>query len=166
MMRLLRLAGQVLLYLVFIALIGYGTTAAYTHFPPDKAVIKISLTHGASRPTECRRLSAEELAKRAPNMRKATECARGRLPVFLDFAIDGTTLLSASLPPTGLAGDGPSRIYRHFTVAPGHHHLVLRMRDTGRTSGFDYSRDAEVDLTPRQNFVIDFRPEGDGFIFR
>jgi hypothetical protein len=65
-----------------------------------------------------------------------------------------------------LAHDGPSRVYRSFIVAPGRHRLVIRLRDSARASGFDYTRAAEVELAPSQNFVIDFRPEGDGFIFR
>jgi hypothetical protein len=166
MSRIPRFLGQGFFYLVFLALILYGTTAAYTHFPPDKALIKLSFTHGASRPTDCRRLSSEELAKLAPNMRRPTQCARGRLPVVVELDIDGVTLLNTSLPPTGLSGDGPSRIYRSFIVAPGHHHLAMRMRDRPQSGGFDYSREADVDLAPQQNFVIDFRPEGDGFIFR
>jgi hypothetical protein len=163
---LLRLAGQGACYLAFVALIAFGTSATFTHFPPDRALIKLSFTHGAARPTDCRRLTAEEPAKLPPNMRRPVECARGRLPVFAELIVDGTTLLSASPPPTGLSHDGPSRIYRSFITTPGRHRLVLRLRDTPRTSGFDYSREAEIDLAPQQNFVIDFRPEGDGFIFR
>ena len=162
----LRLTGQAVAYLVFAGLIFYGTTASYRHFAEDKALIKLSFTHGAARPTDCRRLSAEELARRAPNMRRPTECARGRLPVFTELIVDGETLFSASLPPTGLAHDGPSRVYRSFVVAPGRHRLVIRLRDTARSDGFDYSREADVELAAQRNFVIDFRPEGDGFIFR
>jgi hypothetical protein len=161
-----RLIGQAICYLVFAAVIGFGTSIPFTHFPPNQALIKLSFTHGAARPTECRRLTAEELAKLPPNMRRPVECARGRLPVYTELIVDGVTLLSASLPPTGLSHDGPSRIYRRFAMAPGHHRIAIRLRDRPRTSGFDYTREAEIDLAPQQNFVIDFRPEGDGFIFR
>jgi hypothetical protein len=161
-----RLIGQAIAYLAFVVLIGLGTTLTYRHFPVDKAVIKLSFTHGAARPTDCRRRSAEELAKLAPNMRQPTDCARGRLAVFAELVVDGQTVLSEALPPTGLAHDGPSRVYRSFVVAPGRHRLAIRLRDTARDSGFDYSREATVDLVPQQNFVIDFRPEGNGFIFR
>ncbi len=162
----LRLIGQALCYLAFIAAIGIGTSLTSVHFPSDRALIKLSFTHGAARPTECHHLSAEELAKLPPNMRRPVECPRGRLPVFVELVVDGKTLLSESLPPTGLSRDGPSRIYRSFVTAPGHHRLVIRLRDTPRAGGFDYRREAEIDLAPEQNFVIDFRPEGDGFIFR
>ena len=45
-------------------------------------------------------------------------------------------------------------------------HLVLRMRDTARTEGFDYSYDEVVELEPEQNLVVDFRAESGGFILR
>ena len=166
MMRIVRFMGQGASYLLFVVLIAYGTLAAHSHFPPDRALIKLSFTHGATRATECRRLTPEEIAKLPPNMRRPTECVRGRLPVVVELSIDGSVLLNTSLPPTGISGDGPSRIYRSFPVMPGRHHLVLRMRDTARTEGFDYVREADVTLAPQQNFVIDFRPEGNGFIFR
>jgi len=162
----LRLAGQAAAYLVFIALIGYGTGVTHTHFPPEKALIKLSFTHGAARTTDCRRLTADELAKLPPNMRRPVECARGRGAVFAELIVDDEMLFSASLPPAGLSHDGPSRVYRSFVVTPGRHRLLIRLRDTPRSSGFDYTREAEVELAPQQNFVIDFRPEGDGFIFR
>jgi hypothetical protein len=162
----LRLICQGASYLGFVAVIACGTSVTFAHFPPDQALIRLSFTHGAAHPTECHRLTAEELAKLPPNMRRPIECARGRLPVFTELIVDGETLLSASLPPTGLSHDGPSRIYRSFIMAPGRHHVVIRLRDTSRPSGFDYSREADVELKPAQNFVIDFHPEGDGFIFR
>lgn len=161
-----RVLGQALLYIAFVVLIAYGTSRSFTHFPPDKALIKLSFTHGAARASACRRLSPEELAKLPPNMRRAVECERGRLPVVVEMMVDGATLLSEVLPPTGLARDGPSRIYRSFAVDPGQHRLVLHLRDTPREKGFDYTREADVQLMPQQNFVIDFRPEGSGFIFR
>ena len=166
MKQLLRLAGQAICYLIFVVLIAYGTTSAFTNFPLDQAQIKLSFTHGAARATECRRLSPDEIAKLPPNMRRPTECARGRLPVYVELVVDGETRISASLPPTGISGDGPSRIYQTIAVAPGNHHVVLRLRDTARSEGFDYMREADVMVVPQQNFVIDFRPEGDGFIFR
>jgi hypothetical protein len=43
--------------------------------------------------------------------------------------------------------------------------LALRLRDSGRTSGFDYSGSTDVSLEPGQNFVIDFRGTEGGFQF-
>ncbi len=165
MPRLLRYPLQAVVYAGIALLIGYFASApAYVHFPPDQAQIKLTLAHGAERRVECRRRSSEELEKLAPNMRKAVDCPRERLPVWIEVALDDRVLYQASLPPTGLSGDGPSRTYQRFTVAPGPHRLLLRLRDTARTAGYDYELDRQIELKPRQNLAIDFRAETGGFI--
>jgi hypothetical protein len=44
--------------------------------------------------------------------------------------------------------------------------VAARMRDTARSEGFDYERKEKVTLEPDQMFVIDFRPEPAGFVFK
>jgi hypothetical protein len=97
-------------------------------------------------------------------MRKQVDCPRERLPVWIEILVDGRSIYRASLPPTGLSGDGPSRIYTRFNVASGPRHLQLRLRDSARTEGFDYELDRVIDLKPQQNLAVDFRPELGGFI--
>ena len=163
----LRYLGQAAVYLGIAALLGtFSNTPAYVHYPPDQALIKLSLVHSAQRKEECRRLSAEEIAELAPNMRKNLACARERLPVRLELSVDGETLVSGSFPPTGLSSDGPSLVYRRLPVAPGKHRLILRMRDSNRQEGYDYEYESVVDLRPQQNLVIDFRSETGGFNVR
>lgn len=163
----LRYAGQAAVLLLFMTVIGFfADSPAYVHHPPDLALIKLSFTHGAERKGECRRLSAEELARLAPNMRRPTQCPRERLPVHVEFALDGNLLYRGTLPPTGLSGDGPSRVYERFPVAPGAHRIAVRLRETARSEGFDRERTEIVELKPGQNFVVDFRPDAGGFIFR
>jgi len=41
----------------------------------------------------------------------------------------------------------------------------VRLRDSGRATGFDYASSVTVSLTPGQNFVIDFRGTEGGFQF-
>lgn len=167
MNQVVRFLGQGVVMLVFAAFIGYfADSPVYSHFPTDQAMIKLSFSHGAERRGECRKLSPEEIAKLPPNMRRPTECPRERLPVQVEMNVDGATLYQASLPPSGLSGDGPSRTYQRFSVSPGAHRLLIRMRDTARNDGWDFERDANIVLSAQQNFVIDFRTEAGGFIFR
>ena len=42
---------------------------------------------------------------------------------------------------------------------------VLALRDSRRSEGFDYEREAEITLEPGQSFVVDFRAEMGGFLF-
>jgi hypothetical protein len=138
----------------------------YRQIPDEAAVVKLSFVHGADRSAECRRRTPEELARLAPNMRRLMDCPRGRPSVATELAIDGRTLFSASLPPSGLSDDGPSRVYQRFVVPAGEHTIVARLRDTPRPDGFDHERTATVTLRPGQSLAIDFRPELGGFVFR
>lgn len=129
------------------------------------AMIKLGFAHGADRVEPCRQRTPEELQALPPNMRRPQECARERMPVVIEIHLDGELLYRDSLPPTGLAKDGPSRVYQRFAVPPGRHELVARLRDSRREEGFDYEKRAVVDLAPQQSLAIDFRPETGGFIF-
>jgi hypothetical protein len=51
-------------------------------------------------------------------------------------------------------------------VPAGPHAVAVRLRDTPRSEGFDHAKSADVVLAAAQNFVIDFRPEDNGFVFR
>lgn len=159
--------GQGVTYAIFAAVIGYfASLPVYTHFPPDQGLIRLSFTHGAQRAGECRRRSAEEIAKLPPNMRRPLDCPRGRLPIEVELMLDGKLVLRDSLRPTGLSGDGPAHVHRGFPVAPGPHKITVRMRDSARSEGFDHERTADIVVAARQNFVIDFKSASEGFVFR
>ena len=158
---------QSLAYVAFAAAVGYFSSApAYTHLDPNKASIKLSFSHPGQRKGECRRLTQEELEKLAPNMRRPLDCPRERLPVLVELVMDGNLLYRELLPPTGLASDGASVAYVRFAVEPGPHHLIARLRDSKREQGFDYEHGAHIELSPQQNFVVDFRAKPEGFIFK
>jgi hypothetical protein len=164
MIRTLRLVGQLACLAAIAALIGWFSVApGYTHRAPDMAEVRISFAYGASR-LDCHRLTQAELAKLPPQMRRPTECPRGRPALHLLFRMDGSTMLDTSLPPSGLSGDGPSRIYRAFPVRAGEHQVSLSLREPGRES--DYSFDRAVVLTRGQNLVIDFSSTSGGFYLR
>ena len=166
MARPLAYVGQGAAYLLLALGIGYfSDRPAYTHFPPEMALIKLSFAHGAKK-EECRRRTSEELASLPPNMRRPLACSRERLPVTVELLLDGAPLYRAVLPPTGLAGDGPSRAYQRFPVPAGRHELVARLRDSDRSEGFDYERTAVLEFAPAQSLAIDFRAEMGGFVLR
>ncbi len=166
MTRVVRYAGQALVYALIAAVIGYFANApAYSRVPPGQALIKLSFAHGAQKAGECRRLSREELERLPPNMRRPVVCPRERLPVTVELEIDGEVLYAATLPPTGLSGDGPSRTYRRFVLPPGDYRVVARLRDTARTEGFDYETEREIRLEAGQSLAIDFDAFGGRFRF-
>lgn len=165
MSSVLRYAGQAVFYAAFAAFIGYfATLPSYRHFPQDRALLRLAFNHGGAPVTECRKRTREELAKLPPNMRKPQSCPRGRVPLVVELALDGETIYRDSVQPTGLFGDGPSKIYQKFELPVGQHNIEVRMRDSRRESGFDYERTFDLDLGARHSIVIDFRAEGGGFV--
>lgn len=163
----LRASGQIIAYAAFAALIGYcSQSPAYRYSPPDRAVVKVSLSHATQRVEPCERLSPEEIARLAPNMRRDLQCKRERLPLTFELAVDGETVLNLEQPPSGLWRDGPALVYRRFELPPGRHRLGARLRDSARTAGWDYSGEAEVSLEAGRYFTITFRPTTGEFVFR
>lgn len=167
MIPLLRLAGQ---FIVILALFGAVAALAdwpvYRQIPKDSGIIMLTFVHGADRRAECRRLSPAEIAKLPPNMRRAFDCPRSRRPIYVELDIDGRNFYRAELPPTGIAGDGPSRVYQRFVLPAGEYDVAVRLRDTPRSEGFDYARRERISLAADQMFVIDFSSHGGKFIFR
>jgi hypothetical protein len=167
MVRLLRFAGQGLIYVAGAALLGYFSShPVYRQFPQDKAQLKLSFAHGAERAKACRRLTSKEIAKLPPNERRPNTCERRRVAVHVQLDVDGKRLLDARLEPIGLAGDGPARIYRKFVVNPGTHMVIARLRDSRAPDGFNYETRREIFLAEGQNMAIDFKADAGGFIFR
>jgi hypothetical protein len=165
--RGLRPAGQFIVVAALFA--GVATLSdwpTYGQIPNGTGVVMLTFVHGADRKGECRRLTPEEIAKLPPNMRKVLDCPRGRRPIYVELDVDGRSVYRASLPPAGIAGDGPSRVYQRFVLPAGNHELAVRMRDTARTEGFDHERRDSVALAPDQMLVIDYRQENGSFIFR
>lgn len=162
----LRYLGQAVVLAIGAAIVAYfSIQPSYEAFPADRAQIKLSFAHVGKPKGECRRLSREELAALPPNMRRPTKCPRERLPLKLELEVDGQVLFAGVLEPTGIAKDLPSRVYEKIEIAPGAHLVIARLRDSAREEGFDYVREAEVTLAPREILVIDFMADRGGFLF-
>jgi hypothetical protein len=161
-----QILGQVAFYAAFMAVLGYfATLPAYTYVDPGAAVITLSFGHAGERKSECRRLTPEEIAALAPNMRRPMDCPRGRVSLLVELRLDDAILYRAWLPPSGLAGDGASSVYERFVVAPGRYRVTARLRDSRREEGFDYEMEEDVELVSGQHLVVDFRAGTGGFRF-
>jgi hypothetical protein len=167
MSRALRICGQFsVIAALFVAVAAFANWPVYRETPRDSAVVTLTFVHAADRRAECRRLTTEEIARLPPNMRRVQDCPRGRRPIYVELDVGNQVAYRASLAPTGIAGDGPSRVYQRFVLPAGTYDVAARMRDTARADGFDYEREKRVTLEPDQMFVIDFRPEPPGFVFK
>ena len=158
--------GQVLAYSVFAALVGlWSTWPAYQRIDAGQALIKMSFSHAGEHLQACKTLDPAEVARLAPNMRANIDCPRGRVPLVVELVIDGEPVYQGRHEPTGLWGDGPSVVYEKFLVPAGDHRLEVRIRDSRRSTGFDYTHSAVVRLAEHQNLVIDFHGDSKGIRF-
>jgi hypothetical protein len=165
MSKALRIIGQAAAYIAFMAIIAYLSAApSYEHVNPEQAVLRLVISHATAKIGECRQLSPEEYTALPPNMRRSSECPRERHNLFIELLLDDEVLYQGVEEPTGLWRDGPSNVYRKFTVSPGTHRLRVRFRDSGRESGFDQDYAEDIELQPRQNLVVGFR-SATGFSF-
>ena len=165
--KIMQYSGQAVFYGLFVAVIGYFSSApAYEHFPKDMALIKASFSHAGQPKEECHVRTADELAKLPPNMRVPIQCGRERSPVMFDLELDGKEVYRAELPPAGLSRDGVSTVYQRFQVPVGRHHLRARIKDSVRVPDFNYIKEADVELAPAQVFVVEFSSRTGGFVFK
>ena len=165
--KIMQYSGQAVFYGLFVAVIGYFSSApAYVHFPKDMALIKASFSHAGQPKEECHVRTADELANLPPNMRVPVQCGRERSPVMFDLELDGKEVYRAELPPAGLSRDGVSTVYQRFEVPAGRHHLRARLKDSVRVPDFNYIKEADVELAPAQVFVVEFNSRTGGFVFK
>lgn len=162
-----RYGGQALFFAGFMAFIAYFSSHPDIHrFPDGMAQIKLSFAHGGARKIDCRKLTAQEIAKLPANKRRPNTCTRERIPIHVQLTLDDRLLYDDLLPATGLSNDGPARAYQKFVVPVGVHTIVARLRDSKREDGFDYESVYQADLMPFQNLAVDFKADNGGFQFR
>jgi hypothetical protein len=167
MHKALRILLQVLFYGAFAVVIGWlSVKPAFRYASGDMAAIKLSLSHATARVKPCVRLTPEEIAKLAPNMRREMQCERKRLPLLVEVDIDDAPAVQVMAEPSGLWNDGPASVYKRFEIAPGEYRITARLRDTAREDGWDYTYTEDVALEPGRYFTITFKAETGGFHYR
>lgn len=152
--------------LVLVVAFAAALSDSPTHrsLPEGAAVLTLSFGHGADRRAACRPATAEELADLPPNMRRKEICPRERPPIRVELDIDGRPAFQADVPPSGIAGDGPSRVHESFTLPAGPHTIGVRMRDRPG-DGFTWQASRTLEFAAADHRVVDFRPEAGGFVF-
>jgi len=154
------------LYGAFAAFVGYFSTApTYDHLAPGEALVRLSFSHAAQRKEPCSERTPEELAKLAPNMRAKQVCPRARSPVMVEIELNGRPLYRIIAPPSGLAADGASTVYRRLVVPAGRHEIRARLSDNAQGE-FNYVAERTIELAAGHVLLIDFNAAQGGFLFR
>ena len=103
MTRGLRLAGQfVVIAALFAGVAWLSDRPTYRQIPEGSGMMMLTFVHGADRKGNCRRLSPEEIAKLAPNMRRVQDCPRVRRSLYVELDIDGRKSILRTLRRPGL----------------------------------------------------------------
>jgi len=164
--KALRYLLQAINYTVFMALIWYfATSPSIRILEEDEAMITIAFAHAGESREPCRRLSQEELAKLPPNMRKPEDCPRERSPVIIQALLDGNTLINETLQPPGMFKDGGVNVYFSGKIPAGSHHFEIRMDDSVRKEGFDYTFEQDINIKPAQILLVNFDSQK-GFVIQ
>ncbi len=165
MMPAIHMVGRfAVLGLVFLGAAALSNRPTYRSLPDGAGVLTLSFSHGADRKAACRKATEEELAALPANMRRPEICPRARPSIRIEFDIDGRRILDADVPPSGIAGDGPSRVHQRFVLPSGPHEVAIRLRD--RLGGeFAWQAARRIEIGAGEHRVIDFRADAGGFVF-
>lgn len=154
-------AGGTISLALVLAAANLSVWPVWNSLAPGTALVRLSFTHSGVR--NCRDRTAEELAALPRNMRNAQLCDRRRAPVRIEINVDEKLAFAADLPPSGLAGSGPSRVYQRIELPAGQHRLSIRMRDDPAVEGFTHQANFDIVLKPVQSLAVDFDPIRGGF---
>jgi hypothetical protein len=158
---------QATAYALFALMLGYfASMPSYRYADASLATVKLSLTHTTERVEPCIKLTPEQIAELAANMRHTESCERERLPLTVELDVDGQTIVRSTARPSGLWNDGPASVYERFDVPAGKHTIAVRMRDSARSDGWDFEGSVATDLRPGHYFTVTFKPATGEFFFR
>ncbi len=165
MREALKMAARfAVLALLFMGVAALSNRPLHRSLPDGVGALTLSFSHGADRSAACRPATEEEMAKMPPNMRRPQICPRDRPPIRVELDIDGKRMFEADVPPSGIAGDGPSRVHQRFLLPEGDHEVAVRLREQA-DGDFAWHAERTVRIDPGANRVIDFRVAGGGFVF-
>ncbi|MGB5708798.1 MAG: hypothetical protein WBM41_18465 [Arenicellales bacterium] len=151
---------QAINYTVFMALVWYFSAAPSIRIlADDQAAITIAFAHAGDLREPCRKLSSEELAELAVNMRQLEDCPRERSPVLIQASLGGEFIYDVSLDPPGLFEDGGVDVYFSKRIPAGKHQFEIRMDDSVREQGFNHSFSSEFDVAPGRIILVSFDSE-------
>ena len=154
-----RYLGQAVLYALFFLPLAYFSHApVYRNVEEGVAVLKIAVRHAGEVIGECTAVAGGGSGMRPSTMTQSVEiCPRERSPLQLELIVDGETLYSAQVQPSGLHSDGISSMYRRFEIPAGPHHLQIKMNDDVKVEGYNWQLQQDIDLQPAQVMVASFK---------
>ncbi len=147
-------------YTVFMAIIWYfATSPSVRVIAQDEAMFTIAFGHAGETLEPCRKMSSEELAKLAANMRAPEECPRERSPVKIEVRMDNELVYDKTLAPPGLFNDGGVNIFYSHKIPAGSHHFEIKMDDSVRSEGFNHAFSQKIKVDPNEILLFGFESD-------
>jgi len=135
----------------------------YPFYNKGMSLIKFTFKYSGKHRTEQRELTDKETEDMLRHMRRTNSPfpkmrmvgKRGRLPVYVEVELDDKMILAKTYYPAGLKNDIPAFAYEEIPVAPGTHYIKVRVRDSKREDGFDYTFEKKIEAQPGRVTVVD-----------
>ena len=108
-----------------VALLGALSRVPYAAAPTRGAVIRLAWRARGEAVRECRRLTADEIARLPAHMRHTEECRNYLAPYGLRVSLDGAAALNESIHAKGARRDRPLYVFRELPVPAGSHRLAV-----------------------------------------
>ena len=160
MKRLMRHAGQLAFWALFLAVIAaFAAGPAFSPVPEGHGELKISMAHLADRLNPCRQLTEEERMALPPTRRVREVCERGRVPTLVRVRLDGEMIIERRVKAAGWQEDGRAYLLEFHPLPAGHYELELALRDSPREAGYDMQRQFNLVLEPGDSALLEI---GDG----
>lgn len=116
-----------------LALLAYASAVPLAYHPQDTARLRLSWSARPERIEVCRRLSAEEQARRQEHMRQQVECEGGFATYTLRVEVDGRAIGETVIHGAGLRHDRPLYLLRDYPVPPGRHRVRVTLTRREKT---------------------------------
>lgn len=116
-----------------LALLAYASAVPLAYHPQDTARLRLSWSARPERIEVCRRLSAEEQARREEHMRQRVECEGGFATYTLRVEVDGRAIGETVIHGAGLRHDRPLYLLRDYPVPPGRHRVRVALTRREKT---------------------------------
>lgn len=139
----------------------------FTFSNPNDSRLVLSVRHTSRKVVDCDELGMinreadkyrESLKTTGVHMQlsKMGDCSRERNPVYIELYIDNKKVLARDYFAGGIKSDGPSFVFEKYSLKPGVHNVLVKMRDSGAQDHFDYTVQGEIEFKSGYLKVVDF----------
>lgn len=126
MRRFVRRVSGLLLAAAVTAGVAELSRVPYAPAARSASLLRLSWVIRSQRVEDCRRVTAEELARQPIHMRRTEVCEGRVLPYHLRVEVDGRSVISDTVRAAGARGDRPIYVFQEVPLEPGRHRIHVQ----------------------------------------